>query len=177
MQDTILWARKVLETTPARWISLTDAVPAELLRRPPAPNEWSALECLMHIVDTERMVFPARVGHFLRGEDFPGFDPDSQGSKPAVDLAPADLAAEFRRLRAESLALLSTIGPADLVRTARHQELGIVTLRQMIHAWAGHDLMHTVQAERALLQPFIAECGPWQSYFSDHYVQPGMKRP
>jgi hypothetical protein len=33
---------------------------------------------------------------------------------------------------------------------------------------AGHDLMHTVQAERALMQPFIAGCGPWQPYCADH---------
>jgi hypothetical protein len=31
--------------------------------------------------------------------------------------------------------------------------------------------MHTVQAERALMQPFIQACGPWQSYFIDHQVR------
>jgi hypothetical protein len=30
----------------------------------------------------------------------------------------------------------------------------------MIHEWAAHDLMHTIQGERALMQPFIADCGP-----------------
>ena len=43
---------------------------------------------------------------------------------------------------------------ADLPQ-ARHQELGPVTLEQLLHEWAAHDLMHTVQAERALMQPFI----------------------
>ncbi|MBP2677512.1 MAG: DinB family protein, partial [Deltaproteobacteria bacterium] len=53
-----------------------------------------------------------------------------------------------------------------------HQELGVVTLGEMIHEWAGHDLMHTVQGERAILQPFIDGCGPWKRYFSDHTVPP-----
>jgi hypothetical protein len=42
----------------------------------------------------------------------------------------------------------------------------------MIHQWAGHDLMHTVQGERAILQPFIDWCGPWKRYFSDHIIPP-----
>jgi hypothetical protein len=28
--------------------------------------------------------------------------------------------------------------------------------------------MHTVQGERAILQPFIEGCGPWKPYFADH---------
>ena len=165
----------VLETTPLRWIQLAERVPPELFQRKPAPNEWSAYDCLRHIVDTERSVFPARVGYLLRGEDFPAFNPDEEEKERKGDPPPFELAAEFARLRAESLALLSKVGEADLSRTARHQELGMVSLGQMIHEWAGHDLMHTVQGERALLQPFIDGCGPWKRYFSDHIVPPSPR--
>ncbi len=158
----------VLSTTPSRWLALTGQLPADLLTRPPAPGEWSALECLQHLVDAERWVFPARVGYLLAGQDFPDFDPDSQGSTPAVDQSPAELAAEFAHLRAEALRGLELVTPADLACQARHQELGLVTLGELLHEWAGHDLMHLVQAERALMQPFIQGCGPWQPYFRDH---------
>src|SRR5260221_14319361 len=40
----------------------------------------------------------------------------------------------------------------------------------LVHEWAAHDLMHTVQAERALMQPFVVGSGPWRSYFADHDV-------
>jgi hypothetical protein len=160
----------VLETTPQRWMHLAEKLTADLFRREPTPNEWSAYDCLRHIVDTERSVFPARVGFLLRGEDFPAFNPGEEGKEPRGNITPIELAAEFARLRAGSLALLSKIGEADLKRTARHQELGMVTLGEMLHEWAGHDLMHTVQGERALLQPFIDGCGPWKPYFSDHIV-------
>jgi hypothetical protein len=43
---------------------------------------------------------------------------------------------------------------------------------ELIHEWAGHDLMHTVQGERAILQPFIEGCGPWMPYFADHAAAP-----
>lgn len=170
MTTLIAWARAVLTTTPRRWLDLTANLPAELLTRAPAAGEWSAVECLQHLVDTERWVFPPRVGHLLAGRDFPAFDPDSQGTRPEAAMAPADLAGEFANLRAQGLAVLSTVTPADLERRARHAELGIVTLAELLHEWAGHDLMHTVQAERALMQPFIAGCGPWQPYFADHKI-------
>ena len=167
--DTILtWASALLGTTAERWTSLTGAVPAELLARPAAPGEWSALDCLQHLVDAERIVFPVRVRHLLAGEDFPNFDPDSQGSKPDVNLSAAALAQSFALMRSESLALVATLTVADLERRSRHEELGIVSMSELLHEWAGHDLMHTVQAERALMQPFIDGCGPWREYFADH---------
>ena len=168
-------ALSVLETTPQRWIQLVDKLPPELLQRKPAPKEWSGYDCLQHIVDTERSVFPPRVGFLLRGEDFPAYYPGKEGEDAKKPPAPSELAGEFVRLRERSLALLSTIGEADLNRTARHQELGMVTLGEMIHEWAGHDLMHTVQGERAILQPFIDGCGPWKRYFTDHAVAPSPR--
>jgi hypothetical protein len=163
----------VLETTPARWLELVKKLPADLLLRPPAVGEWSAVDCLQHLVDTERWVFPARVEAILAGQDFPAFDPDSQGTKADTTLAPAELAEEFARLRKDSLHRLEQVKATDLKRQASHQELGIVSMSELLHEWAGHDLMHTVQAERALMQPFILGCGPWQSYFSDHFVRTG----
>ena len=161
----------VLETTPQRWLQLAEKLTPELFQRKPAPKEWSAYDCLRHIVDTERSVFPARVGYLLRGEDFPAYQPDKEGKEQKTPPTPIELTGEFVRLRAESLVLLSKVGEGDLRRTARHQELGMVTLGEMIHEWAGHDLMHLVQAEQAMMQPFIQGCGPWQPYFRDHVVQ------
>ena len=83
------------------------------------------------------------------------------------------VAARFAEARARSLLSLAAVTEADLERTARHSELGQVTLREMLNEWAGHDLMHTVQAERAVMQPFIVGSGPWRSYFADHEAAAG----
>ena len=171
MEKIFSWTQAVLETTPTRWLELVEKLPADLLLRPPATGEWSAIGCLQHLVDAERWVFPVRVEAILAGQDFPAFDPNSQGTKPETAQAPQDLAREFARLRRDSLPLLKQITPADLKRQASHQELGIVSMAELLHEWVGHDLMHTVQAERALMQPFIQGCGPWQIYFSDHVVR------
>ena len=76
------------------------------------------------------------------------------------------MAAGFARLRAQNLELIAGIRPADLERTAVHSELGPVTLRQAMDTWAAHDLNHTMQAERALMQPFIAGSGAWRIRFA-----------
>ena len=171
MDNILMWLRPILTTTSTRWMNLVEALPAGLLSQPPAPGEWSALECLQHLVDAERWVFPARVNALLAERDFPAFDPDRQGTKPNVDQSPLELVGECARLRSESLGLLTQVTPPDLVRRARHQELGMVTLGELLHEWAAHDLMHTVQAERAMMQPFIQGCVPWHSYFVDHVAK------
>ena len=171
MFDILKESATILQTTHLNWENLTNTLSADLLNRPPAPGEWSALDCLQHLVDTEQWVFPVRVRAFLAGQDFPAFDPDSQGEISKRSQSAQELSTEFSRLRNESLFLLKALHNTDLERTARHAELGQVTLSEMLYEWAAHDLMHTVQAERALMQPFIQGCGPWQSYFSDHVAK------
>jgi len=168
MSDILTWARSVLVTTPNRWQELITTLPTALLTLPPAPGEWSALACLQHLCDTERMVFPLRVRYLLAEQDFPAFDPDAQGSAPVASQTPAAVAAEFVHLRTAALAIFDQVTVADLTKRARHQELGVVTLSELLHQWTAHDLMHTVQGERALMQPFIRGCEPWRAYFVDH---------
>ncbi len=166
--DILTGVRAVLQTTPARWQALTSTIPAAMLRAQPEPGEWSALECLQHLIDLDRGVFPERVQALLAGRDFPAFFPDEDGTALADDASPGALAAAFAELRRDNLTLLERITADDLEREAVHAELGTVTLSNLLHEWGGHDLMHTVQAERALMQPFIEGCGPWQVYFADH---------
>ena len=170
MEQLIAHTLSILRTTPRRWEDLTASVAQDLLRTPPAHGEWSALDCLAHLLDTEQQVFPVRVQALLDGRDFPAFDPDAQGIVPQGAMDPTALAEQFSRVRAESLVALVPLAVADLTRTARHAELGRVTLAELLNEWAGHDLMHTVQAERALMQPFIHGSGPWKVYFTDHVV-------
>ena len=169
MNTLVKQVHAVLSTTPERWQRLVNSLPIDLLSRPPAAGEWSALNCLQHLVDAERRNFPVRFRAFLTGQDFGAFDPN----QPHADLdvqTPEQLAAMFAQYRQESLALLEQVKNGDLERTVQHPQFGTVTLAQMLHTWAAHDLMHTVQAERALMQPFMLGCGPWRVFFRDHEV-------
>src|SRR5258708_39286216 len=165
--------RAVLTTTPARWQQLTGTLPGALLGRAPAKGEWSATDCLKPRLDPQGFVFPARVHAFMQGQArFAAFNPDAQPA-PAEPPSAAEMAVGFAQARTQNLALLASIAASDVGRGSVHGQLGPVTLGQMLHEWAAQDLMHTVQAERALMQPFIAESGAWQVYFRDHIAQAG----
>jgi hypothetical protein len=169
MNTLVEQVKAVLSTTPERWQRLVSALPIDLLERPPAAGEWSALNCLQHLLDAERTLFPVRVRAFLAGQDFNDFDPQRGVAGPDVQ-TPELLAAAFAQSRQENLVLLSRVKDDDLGRTVQHPKLGTVTLAEMLHTWAAHDLNHTVQAERALIQPFMLGCGPWRPFFRDHEI-------
>ena len=169
MDDSILGIRAILATTPARWLDLAGTLAeSELTARPPQPGSWSAIECLQHLIEAERLVFPVRLQAILDGRDFEAYDPDAAGAMAEIPGTLPELATVFAELRSESTRAVGAVQPEQLERTARHAELGIVSMRQLLNNWAGHDLMHTVQGERALMQPFIAGTGPWRSYYVDH---------
>lgn len=166
--SNLKWAKAILASTPSRWQFLIDNYPLELLEARPAPNEWSALECLQHLVDCERISSPVRLKTFMTGGGFPAFNPadDGSGDVPSVALVP-----EFVRLRAENMLLVEKFTEADLGREALHAEYGMVTLSQYLSHLAGHDLMHTVQAEQAIMQPLIKGVGPWLVNYEAHLAK------
>ena len=169
MNTQVEQVQAILSTTPERWQRLVGRLPADLLTRPAAEGEWSALNCLRHLLVTERLVFPPRFRAFFTGEAFTNFDPNAQYADLDAK-TPEQLVAEFARRRQENLALLEAVKDEDLKRTAQHPQFGTVTLGQLLHTWAAHDLNHTVQAERALMQPFMIGAGPWRSFFRDHEI-------
>ena len=171
MPDLIERTIAILRINGERWQALATEIDRELLARRPEPGEWSALECLGHSNDTEEAIFTWRIRGFLQGvEMLPNYDPDVQGTPVTDATDPLELAAQLGPRRRANLDLLATLTEADLERPSRHSELGPVTLRQFLNEFWAHDTMHLVQAERALMQPFIPESGPWRSYFADHDV-------
>ena len=171
MDALIVRLAAVLRINGERWQALATGLDRELLARRPRPEEWSALECLSHTVDTEELVFTTRVRGFLAGVPLlQNFDPDVQSTPVTADTDPVELARQLAPRRAANVELVGTLSEADLDRRSRHSELGPVTLREFLNEFWAHDTMHLVQAERALMQPFIRETGPWRPAFADHDV-------
>jgi len=170
MGNTLDAARSVMSTTVARWEHLVASVPPDVLERPPAPGEWSAAECLAHLLFTERHLFSVRLRNLLAGEDIVPYDP-SAPSNPEPERSPRDDVHALAELRRENARLIHALVPADLERVANHPEYGVVTLSMLLNLWTAHDLQHTVQAEEALMQVFILGTGPWRWEFTDHDVE------
>jgi hypothetical protein len=153
----------VLATTGERWQRLVETVPEGLLERAPAPGEWSAADCLRHVLAGERNMLDVRLAQFLEGatEWVPSRPAQPDPSQPI-----AEVVAEFVRLRGEHVARIAGLTPADLDRTMRHPEHGDVTLGQLLSGWSGHDLQHMAQAEVAMLQIFLPGSGIWRRMFA-----------
>lgn len=152
-----------------RWRGLA-TLSRHLLDRSPEPGEWSALECLVHAADSEP-VFGQRFRAILDdAEVFPPVvpDPAAIAAKDVGD--PADLVARLARHRAVNQGILELVTEVDLDKGSRHARLGRITLREMITEYPAHDLMHIVQAERAVMQAYIPMVGPWRPLFADHDV-------
>ena len=117
----------------------------------PAPGEWSANECVGHLIEAERRGFAGRIRVILAGPpdrpvDLEGWDPPAVAAARGDDRAdPAALAREFTPMRAESVALVRALTPADLVRLGQHPEVGPLRVDELIAEWVHHDRNHLRQ--------------------------------
>jgi uncharacterized damage-inducible protein DinB len=158
--------RGVLASTVPRWQQLVDNVPPDLLERRPAAGAWSAAECLEHLLHVERVVFGKRLRDLLAGRPaLVPYDPDAP-RELEPERTPAERVAAWRAAREEHLRLLAPLTEADLQRSSDHPEYGTTTLAMILHTYAAHDLDHTIQAETALMQPFIPHTGHWRWEFA-----------
>jgi DinB superfamily len=138
----------VLEETPARLRTMAVALKNHL-NLEPAPGKWSAREIIAHLADTE-MVFAFRYRQALAEEHhvIQPFDQDRWAKSYGAYSAEHGLTL-FAALREWNLALLRSLGPAQLARPVTHPERGTMVLGTVVETAAGHDLNHLRQLEAA----------------------------
>jgi len=133
-------------------IRLLVADAGDALRVAPAPGEWSALECIAHLVDGALVV--AARSRWIVAEDEPdivGYDQDLWVSVlRQVDEDPGQLIAVFDALRRWDLALWERTTPEQRARVGVHRERGPESYELTFRLAAGHDRVHLAQAHRAL---------------------------
>ena len=142
---------EVQALTPGALRSLVEEA-GPLLRVKPEPGEWSVVECVAHITDSE-LISAARY-RWILAED----DPDIVGYDQAlwvsqlgqVDDDPTSLLAVFAAIRAWNLELWSRRSIEDRERVGHHRERGPESYGLTFRLAAGHDRIHLAQARRAL---------------------------
>jgi hypothetical protein len=158
----------VLETTPESIVRLVAALPEALLYQDEGPGTWTPYEVLQHLTWGEVDDWIPRVRLILEHGEGIAFTPfDREGGKKRYAGWPVqDLIAEFRRLRAENLAILRGFNLTDeqLSLPGRHPALGRVTLSQLIASWVSHDLTHLYQITRTIAGDYKQAVGPWSAF-------------
>lgn len=156
-----------LEQTPGILEALLTGASPETCDWKPNAERWSIGEVLAHLAHVEVEGFRVRVEQFVAGQPLGVYDQNAQAAAGtyAGREARASLAA-FQRERAASLKLLRALPAGALERSAGHPELGEVSLRQMMHEWAFHDLGHIRQiAELFRAHAYWPAMGGWQRYY------------
>ena len=114
----------------------------------PAPGEWCANEVLGHILEAEARGFNGRIRTMLAETDpaLVGWDQVGVATARAdCERDPLGLLAEFLALRDDSLALIRSLEPADLERSATHDRVGRLTIADVLAEWVHHDRNHLRQ--------------------------------
>jgi DinB superfamily len=122
------------------------------LRTAPDPGEWSVLECVGHIVDSE-LIASVRY-RWILAHDRPPLVPYDQdlwvtGLRHRED-DPEMLLDVFESLRAANLDLWSRSSDEQRARVGMHAERGPESDDLTFRLAAGHDRIHAGQARRAL---------------------------
>jgi DinB family protein len=141
---------EVQSKTPATLARLVvDAGPD--IRSRPAAGEWSVLGCIAHMLDAE-IVMSARY-RWILAQDRPtliGYDQDLWAERVHRDDDSWTMLDLLAALRSANLRLWRSTGVADRRRAGLHEERGDESLDLSFRMIAGHDRLHTAQADETL---------------------------
>ena len=154
----------LLEKTPGLLELLLRDVPAEALQWKPAADRWSITEVLAHLLTIERL-YEQRARRMVI-EESPALTRYVPPAEPGVPRKPPrQYLEELVALRRAFVFFLHSVPSAAGGRTGNHPEMGVITLSQMLHELANHDLGHIQQiAELYRAYSFSPHAGPFQKY-------------
>lgn len=162
MTDHGLPCLDLLEATPGILRGLMSELTEEDARWKPAPDRFSVAEVLAHLSHSEGHCYRMRVDRFM-SESLPEFEPDD--AQMYLDLYrgadPEESFNHFEEQREANVEYLRGLPAGAGDRPAIHKEHGRISLAQMLHEWALHDLGHIRQvAELVRARKYLAAAGP-----------------
>lgn len=124
---------------------------AEAWKASPAAEEWSPLDVLGHLIETERQLYRPRLQRIL-AEDNPTLAAVSESLMRPSEATPRAALEAFAAERQVTLDMLSKLSAEDWQRPAHHHRLGATTLLAVADLIAQHDRQHLRQIREAIAQ-------------------------
>lgn len=159
---------EILRRTPGVLRALLAGLPAAAVERPEGEGAWSPRDVVAHMADLERDGWIPRIRTLLEhGEEQVLTGIERERFRILLEGRSVEsLLDEFGALRTANLRELHRMAftPDQLATAGRHPAFGQVTLSQLLHSWAAHDLTHLAQVTRGLAAPFAPAVGPWKEY-------------
>jgi hypothetical protein len=158
-----------LETTPEILRALFAGVTEEQTYWKPSPDRWSIAEVMEHLSHVEAHGFRVRA-ELMVNEENPSFEPYDQEALAAAGQYSGrnveDSFDHFEEQREDNLTWLTSLPARVAGRTGMHQELGKITLAELLNEWAFHDLGHVRQiAEIVRAVAYYPNMGPFVKYY------------
>ncbi|OGO52503.1 MAG: hypothetical protein A2148_08355 [Chloroflexi bacterium RBG_16_68_14] len=128
-----------------------DGLPEAVLTYRPAEGEWSIHEICGHLCDAAYFLH-TRLFRMITQEEprLPAYDQEALArARNAQEARIDDLLAEFSAQQAETVEMLADLVHWNWARTGRHEELGRISIRQLVDRAVAHDENHLAQV-RAL---------------------------
>ncbi len=158
---------RILRQTPGILRSLLAPATTEQLDWRPSDERWSIGMVLAHLADVETRGFRDRFQPMLTAERplLVSYDPwELFRGRTRFD-AMAELG-RFEEKRAATLALLEGMPEGSGERTGQHEELGLITIAQLLNEFAFHDLGHIRQImELYRSHVFYPEMGVYRGFY------------
>jgi hypothetical protein len=157
----------LLARTPEVLRVLLAGLPDAWTDTPDTTDGWRQHDVVGHLITGEEADWISRTRRILEQGTSVPFDRFDRLAMLQRDVGVPldDLVERFAVRRQASLAALGELGvDADLDRRGLHPSLGEVTLRELLAAWAVHDLDHVAQIYAGLAGSHDAEVGPWKTY-------------
>src|SRR5215470_15760862 len=139
------------EKSPKEIAAAVSGLSPQVLRHKPAPQKWSILEILGHLVDIE-IVYAYRLRQML-ADNKPVIAPMDQDEWARnlgyMDTPAPELVALYGLNRHHNLRLLRRLKPTDLEKSAFHPEYDKqVTVARLVEQMSGHGANHLAQIEK-----------------------------
>lgn len=148
-------------------------LPEPLTRFRPAAGEWSVNEVLGHLIEAEERGFAGRIRRILTQPGYvcEGWDPNQVArDRRDHEKAAAALLAELAARRDQSMTLVQGLTSAQLLRTAEHPVVGLLSVNDLLHEWIHHDRNHIKQIlsnVQALVWPALGNAQKFTTTNSD----------
>ncbi len=160
-------ALAILNTTPALLRELLAGQPEDALTDP-RDDGWSVRDALGHIVDAECGIISTRIHRildeqrpFIRSIDAPARLIEGGYGERTV----SSLLDELTERRREHVAWLRTLDATHLAAAGDHDEAGEITVGNIVHQWAYHDLMHIKQIASMLQSGLVDRMGNTRRFY------------
>ena len=144
----------VLASTPSVMRAMLAPLPDELIAAP-GPEGWCARDVVAHLAARQHAAIVGRISAVLerQGATMPDVPQSLMDVRPHRSRPLDELLREFEDGRVGAVALLRRVTPEQLSWRGVHSGLGELSIADVIHHLAYHDLMHVSQAADLALAP------------------------